>query len=116
MSYLIKISLLINIVVLVPICYGLITKASWVDASYGSFTPARGILLSVYIAILLGSMLLLFKPDPKFVAALLVVQIVYKFTTPFTVGTATNPVVMSNLIIAFFHTITLVVIWQNNLM
>ncbi len=112
MAYMIKISLVINVLVLVPVCYGLITKADWVDASYGSFAPSRGILLSVYIAILLSSILLLFKTDPKFVAALLFVQVVYKLTTPFTVGTATNPMVISNLFIAFFHAVTLFVIWK----
>ncbi|NER17008.1 hypothetical protein [Spongiivirga citrea] len=112
MSYMIKISLLLNIFVLAPVCYGLLSKASWVDVSYGSATAARGILLSVYIAILLSSILLFFKADPKFVAALLFAQVIYKLTTPFTVGTVTNSVVISNLFIAFFHTVTLFIIWK----
>ena len=40
------------------------------------------------------------------------VQILYKLTTPVTVGTLQNPVVISNLGIAMFHTVTLVVIWR----
>jgi hypothetical protein len=41
------------------------------------------------------------------VTALLGVQVIYKLTTPFTVGTWRNPVVLSNLAIAAVHTATL---------
>ena len=41
------------------------------------------------------------------VAALLAVQIIYKLTTPFTVQSLSNPVVLSNLAIAAFHAVTL---------
>jgi hypothetical protein len=43
---------------------------------------------------------------------LLLVQVIYKFTTPFTVGSFTNPVVLSNLVIATLHLVTLVVIYR----
>jgi hypothetical protein len=105
-------SLGINIFVLVPVCFGLITKADWTLSAYGPDTAARGILLSVYVAILLCSIGLLTKPVPLIVAALLFVQIIYKVTTPFTVGSFANPVVMSNLAIAAFHSITLWSIWR----
>ncbi len=108
----IKASLLLNIIVLIPVCYGLLSNANWTQVGYGNPTPARSILLSVYIAILLFSIILLFKPDPKMVIALLCVQIIYKFTTPFTVGTLTNSVVVSNIFIAIFHCITVLVIWK----
>jgi hypothetical protein len=39
------------------------------------------------------------------------VQFVYKLTTPVTVGTLLNPVVVSNLGIAGFHAVTLVLIF-----
>jgi hypothetical protein len=107
MRALIFASLGINIAVLVPVCFGLVTKAGWTITPYGPETPARGILLSVYLAILACSAGLLVKPVPGMVAALLLVQIVYKITTPVTVGTFGNPVVVSNLAIAAFHTITL---------
>jgi hypothetical protein len=99
-------SLLLNIIVLIPVCYGLLFNANGTQVSFGNPTPARSILLSVYIAILLFSIILLLKPDPKMITALLCVQIIYKFTTPFTVGTFTNPVVISNILIAIFHCIT----------
>jgi hypothetical protein len=115
MKPMIKLSLLLNIVVLIPICFGLLSDANWIAEAYGQFSAARGILLSVYLSIGVTSTLLLFVNEPKLTDALLFVQVVYKLTTPFTVGTLFNPVVISNLAIAAFHTATLVLIlryWQ----
>jgi hypothetical protein len=112
MKKLIVLSLLLNIAVLVPVCVGLITDANWCQFGYGEMTTARGILLSIYLSILLVSCLFLVFRNPSSVAALLLVQILYKLTTPVTVGTLQNPVVISNLGIAIFHTVTLVVIWR----
>ncbi len=112
MDLMISLSLLLNIAVLVPVCVGLLTNAKWAIEVYGAVTPARGILMSMYIAIGSISLLLLFLSDPKLVAALLLVQVVYKLLTPLTVGTLTNPVVLSNLGIAAFHGVTLWTIWQ----
>ena len=114
MRALIYASLAINIFVLVPVCYGLLSGASGSAAAFGVSTPARGILLSVYLAILICSAAFLFKPIPAAVAALLLVQIIYKFTTPFTVGSFSHPVVISNLVIAAFHSITLWAIWRGS--
>lgn len=108
------ISLAINIVVLVPACYGLITDAAWARESYGEATAARGILLSVYVAITTVSVLRVLRFKAKVVAALLLVQVIYKLTTPFTVGTLANPVVISNLLIAAFHSVTLVLIYRED--
>jgi hypothetical protein len=107
-------SLGLNIIVLVPVCLGLFNKADWTLAAYGPEAPARSILLSVYLAILICSAGLMVKPVPAMVAALLLVQIIYKLTTPFTVGSFDNPVVISNLAISFFHGLTLWVIWKTN--
>lgn len=112
MKKLIVLSLLLNIAVLIPVCVGLITDANWSQAGYGEVTVARGILLSIYLSILLVSCLFLVFRHPSSVAALLSVQIIYKLTTPFTVGTLQNPVVLSNLGIAIFHSITLLAIWR----
>ncbi len=106
-------SLILNIVVLIPVTTGLLVDASWATASYGASTAARGILLSIYLAILVASALLLFVRDPRMVAALVGVQIIYKILTPFTVGTLQNPVVISNLGIAAFHMITVFLIWRS---
>ena len=111
-----KLSLLLNIVVLIPVCAGIFSNANWTIVSYGNNTPARSILLSVYLAILVFSIILLLKPDPKMIAALLCVQIIYKFITPFTVGTLSNSVVISNLFIAIFHCFTVFSIWRDTML
>ncbi len=114
MRALITASLALNVAVLVPVCYGLLANTTGSVTAFGDDTPARGILLSVYLAILMCSAALLFKPIPAMVAALLLVQVVYKVTTPFTVGSFTHTVVMSNLAIAAFHGITLWSIWKDS--
>jgi hypothetical protein len=104
------VSLLLNLAVLVPVCGSLMLSAPWAVAAYGPPSPARGILLSVYLAIGLLSALLLLRPAPAALAALLAVQVVYKITTPLTTGTISNPVVISNLLIAAVHAATLVIL------
>jgi hypothetical protein len=74
MDFMITLSLLLNVAVLVPVCGGLLADAKWAVDVYGNATPARGILLSVYIAIGSISLLLLVLHDPKLTAALLLVQ------------------------------------------
>ena len=108
----IKSSLILNILVLIPVCLGLLMDAQWANDSFGVFSPARGILLSIYLSILMASLILYFKMDIKSMASMLCIQVLYKLTTPFTVGTLTNPVVMSNLLIAVFHCFTLYRIWK----
>lgn len=100
-------SLALNILVLAPVTAGLLLSARWTLPAFGPAAPARGILLSIYLAIAAMSALLLARPQAGAVAALLAVQVVYKLTTPFTVGTIRNPVVVSNLFIAAFHAATL---------
>jgi hypothetical protein len=107
MKKMILASLLTNVLVLIPVCVGLLVDASWVADGYGAVSAARNILLSIYGAILVVSIGMLIKREPMFVAPLLLVQVVYKLTTPFTVGSFTNPVVISNIIIAALHLTTL---------
>jgi hypothetical protein len=106
------VSLILNVLVLVPVTIGLLLDANWVQQAYGPFTPARGILLSIYGAILLVSVWQLVAREPKVVASLLLVQVIYKLTTPFSTGDLKNPVVISNLVIATFHAVTLYAIWS----
>lgn len=110
-------SLLLNLAVLIPVCGGLLVDtfgsgAEWVRESYGPDSPGRRILLAVYLSIGLVSAGLIVWRQPVAIAALLAVQIVYKVLTPLTVGTLENPVVISNLAIAAFHAVTLVVCWR----
>ncbi len=65
MLIMITFSLLLNIVVRAPLCAGLITNASWARRTYGDAAAARGILISVYLAIGLDSALLLLLDEPK---------------------------------------------------
>jgi hypothetical protein len=98
-----KLSLVLNLIVLIPVCSGLLLNSAWVAGSYGPASAARGILLSIYLTILLASLLLLFKFDSSFVIALLSLQVVYKILSPFMVGRVSHPVIISNLLIALFH-------------
>lgn len=98
---------MVNILVLVPVCLTLLFNVKNMEEVAGPFTPARGILLAIYMAILLGSIALLFRPRIEYVTALLTLQIVYKVLTPFTVKTIRNPIVISNLIIAAIHSVTI---------
>jgi hypothetical protein len=43
MGLMIVLSLLINVAVLVPVCAGLLSNASWTTSAYGEATPARAI-------------------------------------------------------------------------
>lgn len=102
------VSLLLNLAVLIPVCAGILTDASWASAAYGPRSPARDILLAVYLAIALLSLALLLAGNAALAAPLLAVQIVYKLATAFTVRVALrNPVVLSNLAIAAVHSGTL---------
>lgn len=102
-----SLSLLLNIAVLIPICYLMITNNFRMVKTLGEFNPARGILLAMYTSILIASVYLLFAPDKKYIIALLSIQIVYKLLTPFTVKTIKHPFVISNILIALFHVLTI---------
>lgn len=108
----VAISLVVNVAVLVPVCLGLALDSAWTGSAYGSTTPARGILLSIYFAIGLLSLVLLIRRDFTMAAPLLLVQVIYKVTTPITVGTLDNPVVISNLAIALLHSVTLMLTYR----
>ncbi|UTT63604.1 hypothetical protein [Microcella humidisoli] len=113
------VSLLLNIVVLVPVVGSLAARAPWIVRAWGERAPARDILLAIYIAILTASTALLavvamMGPSTALEAAavsLLAVQIVYKVLTAVTVQDALrNPVVLSNLGIAVVHAVTVATI------
>ena len=44
----IKASLMLNLVVLVPICLGMVADAGWIVEAYGPATPARAILEPIW--------------------------------------------------------------------
>lgn len=99
-------SLLINIVVLTVVCSGILRKATWVAGAYGRDQPSLGLLLSIYLTFLMASIALLAGPNTTFLSALLAFQVVYKSLSLFLVGSQ-NPVVLTNVAIALFHSVTL---------
>jgi hypothetical protein len=103
---LLTVSLVLNVVVLMPVCFGLVRNAAWVETAFGPKQPGRQILLSVYLSILVLSAGLLIHPLPDAALGLLLAQIIYKVISPITVGTLRNPVVLSNLGIAGVHAVT----------
>ena len=100
-------SLMLNIIILAFVCLGLITDSKRVQKTAGIFTPARGVLLAIYLTIAFASLALLFSQNNNFIFSLLILQIVYKIMTPITVRTFKNPIVISNLFIAVFHFVTI---------
>lgn len=108
-------SLILNIIVLAFVCLGLITDSKRVQKTAGVFTPARGVLLAIYLTIAFASLALLFIQNKNFIFCLLILQIVYKIMTPFTVKTLKNPIVISNLFIAVFHFVTVYIMINDGL-
>lgn len=111
METLIYVSLIVNVVVLTPILIFMARNSPRVVWAWGDFTPARGILFSIYFAIFVASVLLLIQPVPAFVFVVLLMQVIYKVTTPLTVRSLKNPIVLSNLAISVLHVATLVNIY-----
>ena len=103
----VRVSLGLNIAVLIPVCTVLILNLTPFVDVWGPATPARGILLSMYVSILILSAGLWMQRNPMLVAPLLAMQVCYKVMTPITVGSITNPVVISNLVVAIVHGVTL---------
>lgn len=106
-------SLILNIAVLIPVCFFMLTNNLRMAKTMGEFTPARGILLSMYVTILLTSIFLLFYFDAKLAFALFFMQIFYKLISPFAVKSIKNPVVISNIFIAIFHLVTIYTMIQS---
>lgn len=124
-STFIILSLSLNIIILSCVCVALILfgKSRIVIDAWGNSSPSRGILSSIYLSILIISSILLFLhiQNPMSVSikymifSLLLVQVIYKLTTPFTVNIK-NPIVVSNLFVATFHIITLFLIRRERTM
>lgn len=120
-SFFVRASLFVNIVVLIGVCaaLGFYGTAPQVVTAWGPASPARGILLSIYCAILIVSTVLL-TLDVRFpgaaaveymVVALLATQVLYKVSTPATAG-VTNPVAVCNVVVGAFHALTLYLLWR----
>ncbi len=108
---LIYISLIINILVAgfwgVVLFRNILPNIS--KKAFGLDSQGLRILSSIYITIALFSVVAIFSTEYRFniLIILLPLQIVYKLISPFAVGTYKKPVVISNIIIAIIHSITL---------
>lgn len=100
-------ALVINILVLIPVCIGLLKGSRWTLDGYGPDSPARRILLAIYLSILIFTAVCLRWPHHNNIIVLLVIQIVYKLLSAITVRNLRNPVVISNLLIALFHSLAI---------
>ncbi|MEO0937753.1 MAG: hypothetical protein AAFY38_06325 [Pseudomonadota bacterium] len=102
--WMVPVALLLNLLILVPLCTALLNRSPGMDQSFGPETDARLILTSVYMAIAVVSAALLVAlwTGAGWVLpaalALFAVQIVYKVTTAALLGIA-SPVVMTNLFV-----------------
>jgi hypothetical protein len=102
----------------------MITRNRRIEVVYGAEAPARGILLAMYISILVVSAVLvpmIFINNSVIEAiwmatGLFLVQIIYKFASWFTTNGGIpenmkfNPVILSNVAIAIFHLVTVVIV------
>ena len=112
-----NISTILNIVVLIPVISVILLDLIQVERVWGPNQASRQILVSIYIAILVASIGLLFlKGQVKILVSMTVfsMQIIYKFLTALIVVDAlTNPVVLSNLAINIAHLITIVTVFKH---
>ena len=104
---LIRFSLFLNIAILIPVCFGILSGQEFVFHGWGMAQPSLYILLSIYCTILLASFYLIIRPNTYLVFSLLSMQFIYKILSPIFVGSWQNPVVLSNLAVAAVHLVSL---------
>ena len=106
-------SLIVNVAVLVPVLWGLLSGSPGSEAAFGPDAAARRILVCVYLAIAALSAVLLTWPAARTALGpgLLAVQVGYKLATVVALGPA-HPVALANLAIAALHATTLAVIFR----
>ena len=98
------VALVLNIVILAPIVVGLTIGGRVIFRVMGTLTPARSSLLAMYLAFLATSILFLFWPLEPGIITLLAIQIAYQVLSAFTVRVLTNPIVITNLLLAAIQT------------
>jgi ABC-type uncharacterized transport system permease subunit len=111
------VSSILNIVVLIPVVSVILLDLIQVERVWGPNQASRQILVSIYIAILVASIGLLFlRGQVKIIVAITVfsMQIIYKFLTALIVVDAlSNPVVLSNLAINMVHIMTIFTVFKH---
>lgn len=124
---LLTVSLVLNILILVPLCITILRDPEHISVVYGKRTPARDILLCVYLAILVASVALLVLVHMEATwagakwasVALLTIQVVYKLLTTVMVHGGKppqrkfNPVVATNFGVAIVHIVAVAVAFSS---
>lgn len=111
MITIVYVSLVINVVVagFWGVVLGFFPRAHFRDWPYGGDTPGSRILSSLYLTIALLSIYALVEPDRLYSVCIFLFgfQIIYKSLSAITARDLRNPVVLSNLLIAVIHSISL---------
>lgn len=109
MPILFTISYLANVIVLIPVCYFLITKNNRFAEVFGVDSTARQILTCMYMTLFLISSYLLFTGNQIALVAwsILGFQIIYKLISLYLIADKRVPVYWFNFFVAILHGITL---------
>ena len=102
-------SYVLNIIVLIPVCAGLLISHPRMDPVFGARSTAREILTCMYLTILFVSSICLIRGDMSVSTAqsLFGFQIMYKLLTLIVIRNKKAPVYWFNGAIALFHGVTL---------
>lgn len=108
--FLVHLSLIVNILVLIPVCAILILNLPQAEKVFGPKTTAREILVSMYLSILAISLFAIWIPEKTLHLAIpmFVLQIVYKLLSVVLIKDKRTPVLWFNLVIAILHLGTLI--------
>lgn len=98
------VALWLNIAVLVPVVTVMLFVPRLAIRLYGQVTPARGVVLALYLTLIATSVLFLVWPLEPGIITLLAVQVSYKVLSAFTIRVLTSPLVIGNLLIAAIQT------------
>jgi hypothetical protein len=106
------ISLLINVLVAGACSILLFIDVTPFTKSFGADDTSRQILSCIYLSIAVTSLFALAVKDMEqmVVWGLLLIQIIYKLLTVAVVKDKSSPIIWTNLGIAMFHTITLILL------
>lgn len=107
-------ALILNIAVLVPVTVSIFRKSEWTLEAYGNQTPSRQILLCIYLSILIWSIIILILRSNSSAIALLSIQATYKLLSVLITKDLSNPVIISNLLIAFYEIIAISVAFSTS--
>lgn len=108
------ISCTLNVALFSFICFGFHRNTRWVRGMFGPPSPARSALFAVYLAALVFSVILFAGVFPTFAVPLLLFHVATIIAVPFTYQNIRHPVVVTYLLLAVVHSITIVQLWDNN--